>query len=136
MHGMSIRERIAPFEPFILEASEKYHVRPQLIKAIISVESSGNPNAQAGTTSARGLMQITRAAAQDMGVAYDNLFDPRTNILCGTEYLSKLIHRNRDDERIGVMAYYAGHGTINDGKITRLDIEARQYAEKVYSVLV
>jgi len=99
------------------------------------VESAGNPDAQAKTTSARGLMQITRAAAEDIGTPYELLFYPEENILTGTEYLARLIAQNDGNERRGVMAYYAGHGTINDGKETQLDHDEETYADKVYQQL-
>lgn len=123
------------FKSYIVMASSEYRVREEIITAMIFVESFGNPMAQASTTSARGLMQITRGAASDMGVPYELLFDPAENILCGTAYLAQLIRRNGGDERRGVMAYYAGHGTINDDKETQLDRDAEEYADKVYSHL-
>lgn len=123
------------FLNFIDEASELYNVPIELIAAIIFVESSGNKLAQAETTSARGLMQLTRAAAKDMGVDYDDLFDARVNIIAGTRYLATKIKECNGDERRGIMSYYAGFGTISDGKETQLDHDAAKYADKVYACL-
>lgn len=126
------KRRIDGFSHIIEEASETFRIRPELIRAIIAVESSGFPNAKAKTTSASGLMQLTKAAAQDMGMPWEKRFDPWENIMAGAGYLAMMIHKNGNNEYRGVMAYYAGHGTINDGKETQLDKDATQYAEKVF----
>lgn len=51
--------RIAQFEPIIQDVAAQQGVSPNLIKAIIAIESSGNPLAGAErTVGAKGLMQI------------------------------------------------------------------------------
>jgi len=65
--------------------------------AIIMTESGGNPKAE--TPYARGLMQLSRIALEDIknnfGVKfdYDEMFDPLRNIQAGAFYLSLLKKR-------------------------------------------
>jgi soluble lytic murein transglycosylase-like protein len=103
----------SPYDPFILDASARYVVDPALIKAVITKESSWNPNAyrsevQIGDAS-RGLMQILYNTARGMGYAGapDGLFDPATNIDLGARYLASQL--GQYGYPAGVSAYNAGH---------------------------
>ena len=58
-----------------------------MIICIIWKESSFNPNVQSTTSTARGLMQVTKGAAKDAGYDYNLLFDGATNIQAGSSYL-------------------------------------------------
>lgn len=119
---------------FADQAGAMFNVRGILILCIIATESSGNPSAQARSTSARGLMQLTRAAAADVGADWEQLFDPWTNIKAGTEYLSRLI--KKFGERGGVEAYYEGAGNEQKslyGQHPVLEDAAREYADRVFS---
>jgi soluble lytic murein transglycosylase-like protein len=78
------------FEPIIKEAGKKYGVDPFLIKAVMQVESGGNPMA-VSRAGAKGLMQIMPKTAAELGVK--NLFDPVENIMGGTRYLRRLMDR-------------------------------------------
>ena len=82
----------------------KYGIDANLISGVIRVESSGNPNAKASTTSASGLMQLTKGTASDMGVK--DVFDPAQNIEGGTKYLSKMIALHGGNVKEGLAAYY------------------------------
>ena len=125
------------YDEFIAEASDIYGVPFLVIKAVIATESGFNPNAEAGTTSARGLMQITKAAAIDVGVEHSQLFDPKINIFAGTKYLAMQI--KECGLAGGIRAYYEGAG--NRRKNSDLDphndrpdraLESAQYLAKVY----
>ena len=97
------------FDLAIHEAHANYpNVPVVIIKGVIATESSFNPKAKAKGSSARGLMQLTRAAAQDVGTPYGSLFDPRTNIFAGTRYLSSMV--SRFGLVGGLRAYYQGAG--------------------------
>jgi hypothetical protein len=125
--------RLSALTDYVDQASESYGVRPELINAVIQVESGGNPGAQSATSSARGLMQVTRAAAIDVGADYDRLFDPQAGIDAGTAYLAGLIAEF--GERDGVRAYYAGPGNIRREREGRgnaaILADADRYAERV-----
>lgn len=103
----------SPYDSLILDAAARYVVDPALIKALITKESSWNPQAyraepQIGDAS-RGLMQILFNTARGMGYAGapEGLFDPATNIDLGTRYLAGQLQTY--GYPAGVSAYNAGH---------------------------
>lgn len=72
------------------EIGAEYNICPELLQAIIERESRNNPNATNG--GCIGLMQINEKWHTDrmerLGVT--DLYDPYSNILVGTDYLSEL----------------------------------------------
>jgi hypothetical protein len=88
----------------VQQASTKYGVPSNIITGLIHVESSGNPDAHAPTSTAKGLMQLTDGTAHAMGVA--NAYDPAQNVDGGTKYLAKMIDLHHGDVREGLAAYY------------------------------
>src|SRR6185437_13145618 len=87
------------FEPQINAAAHRYHVDPLLVKAVIWQETRFHPDRR-GRAGEIGLMQIQEAAALDWAGAehvqnfsHEQCFDPGTNVLAGTFYLSKLLRR-------------------------------------------
>ncbi len=126
-----IHAKLMPFESVILAASEKFNVPKEIISGVIMVESGGNPNARAKTSSASGLMQTisgtysdARSALAKQGIRIDvSPFDPRSSIFAGTWYLSrmyKMAKSNRPEDLTGradidgwkypLEYYYAGPG--------------------------
>lgn len=115
----------------------QYDIQPELLKAIAMQESSLNPDAQNPKSSARGLMQITKAAAADVGTNYELLFDAETNVRAGARYLRLLMDRHGFDIHDAIRSYYAGAGTILDGDRGRpfkhdWQIDAYQFANNKY----
>jgi len=82
-----------------------YHVSPELVGALIDVESRWNPRALS-SKGAMGLMQLMPATARRFG-AFDP-FDVEQNIAAGTRYLTALMWEFHGDLRLVVAAYYAG----------------------------
>lgn len=79
-----------------IECGEQYNICPELLMAIIERESAGKPDAENG--SCKGLMQISVKWHKDrmerLGVT--DIFDERSNILVGADYLSELIEKYHD----------------------------------------
>lgn len=96
------------YEAFINEASSKYGVDKNLIKAVIVVESGGRARA-VSKAGARGLMQLMPATARGLGVL--DSFDPKQNIDGGTKYLKSLLDRFSDIRSV-IAAYNAGPGAV------------------------
>jgi soluble lytic murein transglycosylase-like protein len=116
------------YEPYILEASERYSVPANLIRAVIRVESNYNPNA-ISSAGAKGLMQLMPGTAKDMAVS--DIFDPRQNIFGGTRYIRLLINKFGGDPKLAIAAYHAGPGVV----ATRGDIPYEATRRYVRSVL-
>jgi soluble lytic murein transglycosylase-like protein len=102
----------APAEQFVRQYAAYYHVPPELIAALIDVESRWNPQAVSGK-GAMGLMQIMPATARRFG-AFEP-FDIEQNIAAGTRYVTALMWEFHGDMRLVAAAYYAGeHGIARE----------------------
>ncbi len=99
--------RYKRYDDLIRQASERYGVAPELIKAVIWRESQFRPE-KVGSQGERGLMQITENAAADWARAEKiqtfvstDLFDPKVNIEAGTWYLNRaLTHWSAKDNPV------------------------------------
>jgi len=79
------------------EAGNRYGISPQLLYAISKGESSFNPlaiNYNSNGTYDYGLMQINSSwepALRKLGISWNNLADPCTNVMVGAWVLSQCI---------------------------------------------
>jgi soluble lytic murein transglycosylase-like protein len=78
-----------------------------LVKAVMQVESAGNPYA-VSSKGASGLMQLMPATAKMLGV---DPSDPQQNVEGGSKYLQQQINAF-DDVKLGLAAYNWGPGSI------------------------
>ena len=102
----------APAERFVRQYAAHYRVSPELVAALIDVESRWNPRAVSGK-GAMGLMQLMPATARRFG-AFEP-FDVQQNIAAGTRYVTALMWEFHGDLRLVVAAYYAGdHGIAQE----------------------
>ena len=112
----------------VQQSANRFQVDPQLIHAIIQVESEYNPNA-VSRKGAMGLMQLIPSTAQRFGVA--NPFDPQQNIEGGVTYLKYLLDLFEGNVPLSVAAYNAGESSVlRRGEIPRFT-ETRAYVRKV-----
>lgn len=108
--SLNASQRLAQYEDFINEASQKYGVNKNLVKSIILTESAANEKA-VSSANAKGLMQLIDSTAADMGVR--DVFNPRQNIEGGTKYISKMLQEYDGDVEKALAAYNAGPGNVN-----------------------
>lgn len=119
----------SPFAEIVTEASRKWKVRPELLQAVIAVESGFNPLA-ISKRGARGLMQLMPGTAKRF--AAGDLFDPRTNVLAGAQYLRTLLDLFDDNVELAVAAYNAGEqSVINAGYRVPAIPETKAYVPAV-----
>jgi soluble lytic murein transglycosylase-like protein len=117
------------YESLILEHATRQSLRPELVRAVIQVESGFNPQARS-PKGAMGLMQLMPATAKTLGVRFP--FDPEDNIRGGTMYLRQLLDRYDGDERLALAAYNAGSGAVDrHGGTVPPYRETREYVTKV-----
>jgi soluble lytic murein transglycosylase-like protein len=114
-------------DEIIQAASDQYGVEPSLIKAVIFVESNGNPRA-VSPAGAQGLMQLMPKTAAELGVT--DPFDPVQNIKAGTRYLSRLLDRYQGNQKLALAAYNWGLGNLEKNP-SGLPKETRNYIVRV-----
>ena len=118
-----------PYERFIREASELYGVSADLVRAVIHTESNFDPKAVSGA-GACGLMQLTPVTLRELKVKIDP-FDPRENILAGTQYLAMLLARFDGDVPLALAGYNAGPTAVRRHRGIPPFKETRGYVRKV-----
>ncbi len=99
----------AQYAEIIAEASRNARVPPELISAVIVVESGYNPNA-VSKKGARGLMQLMPETAKRFSAG--DILNPRDNVLAGAKYLRFLLDLFRDDIELALAAYNAGENAV------------------------
>ncbi|MBW1939093.1 MAG: lytic transglycosylase domain-containing protein [Deltaproteobacteria bacterium] len=118
----------AEFGKIISETAIRYDLDPDLIRAIIQIESGGIPDARS-PKGAIGLMQLMPETSSNLAVS--NPLDPRANIQGGTKYLSRLLERFRGNLVLSLAAYNAGPGKVERYKGIPPYPETRRYVRKV-----
>lgn len=118
----------ARLERIVDEVAERHKVDPALVNAVISTESSWNPQA-ISDKGAMGLMQLIPGTAERFGVG--NPFDAAQNIEGGTAYLKTLLNRYNGDLTLSLAAYNAGEQAVDRSGGLPPFRETRQYVRKV-----
>jgi soluble lytic murein transglycosylase-like protein len=102
--------RSSDYDAAISRAAGAANVHPELVRAVIVVESGFNPRA-ISRRGAVGLMQLLPSTARRYGAF--NAFDPEQNILAGAHYLADLITRFGSDKlELVLAAYNAGEQAV------------------------
>ena len=105
-----------------------YRVPPELIAALIDVESRWNPRALSNK-GAMGLMQLMPDTARRYGAVQP--FDVEQNIAAGTRYVTTLMWEFRRDLRLVAAAYYAGDRWIGQKQLNYRNPDVIAYVEAV-----
>src|SRR5208337_1470642 len=103
--NFSSSRNMETFHSTVDEKAKLHNIDPQLVKAVIRVESNWNPYA-VSRKGALGLMQLMPSTAALLGVA--NPFDPIENIDGGVRYLKHMIVQFNGNLTLALAAYNAG----------------------------
>lgn len=102
--------RSSDYDAAIRRAAAGAGVKPELVRAVIVVESGFNPRA-ISRRGAIGLMQLLPTTARRYGAF--NAFDPEQNIRAGARYLADLIERYGEHRlELVLAAYNAGENAV------------------------
>jgi soluble lytic murein transglycosylase-like protein len=118
----------APLGLLVRQYAAHYRVPPELIAALIDVESRWNPRA-VSSRGAMGLMQLMPATARHFG-AFDP-FDVEQNIAAGTRYVTVLMWEFHGDLRLVCAAYYAGDRLIARKQLNYSNPDVVAYVQQV-----
>ncbi len=118
-------------EQLVSETAKRYQLDPALVRAIIQVESSGNPWA-VSQKGAIGLMQVIPETGRKLGA--NNLYDPQENLEAGVKYLKSLLDSYRGNLALSLAAYNAGPKAVEKHGGVPPYRETQQYVRKVTDV--
>ena len=122
-HAFGIEHKIAAeFADWILEASERQGIAPELLASLVITESSFRKHATSNV-GAVGPTQIRPDFWRAFCGAKD-LTDPEQNIYCGAQVLSHLLERCEGNQACALAAY-------NVGPYGRREGAAKRYVAKI-----
>ena len=139
---MSPAQLLNRWDGIIAEASQRFHVPKDWIRAVMRQESGGRTMLGEGVpivsrAGAIGLMQVLPATYGEMATQYKlggNPFEPRDNIMAGAAYLRWLHHKYGYPAMFA--AYNAGPGRLEDHlKGASLPAETRAYVGGIAKTL-
>ena len=106
--------RFQQFDNLITSVAAEHQLDPMLLKAVVWQESRFDPQ-KYGTAAERGLMQVSRKAADEWArenkiddFQVEQLFDPKTNLEAGAWYLQRALQhwQTQSDPLVFALAEY------------------------------
>lgn len=122
--GLTQREIDAAID----KAASRHNVDPNLVRALVKVESNFNPNA-VSRKGAMGLMQLMPQTARQLNLK--NPFDPQENVDAGVRHLKQLLETYGGDVRLSLAAYNAGSGAVARSRGVPNFAETRNYVRRI-----
>ena len=112
----------------IEKAAERHNVDPNLVRAVVKVESNFNPRA-VSRKGAMGLMQLMPFTARQLKVT--NPFDPQQNVDAGVRHLKQLLDNFGGDVKLTLAAYNAGTNAVLRSSGMPPYAETRNYVKRI-----
>jgi soluble lytic murein transglycosylase-like protein len=118
-----------PYAELIASMSQAHGVDPNLVRALIQVESGFSARARS-PKGAKGLMQLMPSTAREYKVR--DPYDPKSNIAAGVQHLKSLI--DRWGVELALAAYNAGEGAVRKFNGIPPYRETRNYVTRILSL--
>jgi soluble lytic murein transglycosylase-like protein len=115
-------------DSIVEQAALRHEVDPNLVRAIIRVESNFNPHA-VSRKGAIGLMQLMPYTARSLNVS--NPFDPRQNVDAGVRHFKKLLDSYGGNLELSLAAYNAGSSAVQRSRGVPRYAETQNYVKKI-----
>jgi soluble lytic murein transglycosylase-like protein len=112
----------------IEQAAARHNVDPNLVRAVVKVESNFNPNA-VSRKGAMGLMQLMPSTARQLKVK--DPFDPEQNVDAGVRHLKQLLESYDGDIKLTLAAYNAGAGAVARSSGVPHYAETQNYVRRI-----
>ena len=112
----------------IVMAAARHNVDPNLVRAVVKVESNFNSNA-VSRKGAMGLMQLMPSTARSLKV--NNPFDPEQNVDAGVRHLKQLLENYGGDVKLTLAAYNAGSGAVARSSGVPHYAETQNYVRRI-----
>jgi soluble lytic murein transglycosylase-like protein len=112
----------------IVMAAARHNVDPNLVRAVVKVESNFNANA-VSRKGAMGLMQLMPSTARSLNVK--NPFDPAQNVDAGVRHLKQLLENYGGDVNLTLAAYNAGAGAVARSAGVPRFAETQNYVRRI-----
>ncbi len=106
----SDRNKNSSWDKEIRKAARESGLPPELLRAMVQVESGGNPRATS-PKGAMGLMQLMPGTARLMGVK--DPYDPEQSLSGGAAYMARMMKKYGNQEELALAAYNAGPGRVD-----------------------
>jgi soluble lytic murein transglycosylase-like protein len=112
----------------IVMAAARHNVDPNLVRAVVKVESNFNSNA-VSRKGAMGLMQLMPSTARSLNVK--NPFDADQNVDAGVRHLKQLLENYGGDVNLTLAAYNAGSGAVARSAGVPRYAETQNYVRRI-----
>lgn len=112
----------------IVMAAARHNVDPNLVRAVVKVESNFNSNA-VSRKGAMGLMQLMPSTARSLNLK--NPFDPEQNVDAGVRHLKSLLENYGGDVKLTLAAYNAGQGAVARSSGVPHYAETQSYVRRI-----
>jgi len=117
-----------PVAELVRKLAPEYRLDPNLVLAVVEVESNFNPNAQSHKN-AQGLMQLIPETAERFGV--QDVWDPEQNLRGGMAYLRWLLDNFDGDIELALAGYNAGEEAVRRHQGIPPYSETRNYVSRI-----
>lgn len=121
------------FPDLIAKLAPESKVPTSLALAVMREESAFDPRIES-FANALGLMQLLLPTARryaPRAIEREDLFDPATNIACGTRYLGALLARYGGRAGLAIAAYNAGEAAVDRWLRERGDLPLDEFIEAI-----
>jgi soluble lytic murein transglycosylase-like protein len=129
--SLQIPQSAAWISDIVEQAAVRHAVDPNLVRAIVQVESNFNPHA-VSRKGAIGLMQLMPRTAKSLNVS--NPYDPAQNVDAGVRHFKELLDSYGGNLELSLAAYNAGVTAVHKSGGVPHYAETRNYVRKITGI--